>query len=97
MTLLDRYSFHDLSARSTRSLVNDRCWFFRFAIRYWCRARRIICRLISACSVFRRVKLVNLVVDVCDVHNKMDVIAKVVFEDATDDILSDIVAKNCGA
>jgi hypothetical protein len=43
------------------------------------------------------VKLVNLVVDVCDVHNKMDVIAKVVFEDATDDILSDIVAKNCGA
>lgn len=52
--------------------------------------------MISACSTFQRVKLVNLVVDVGDIHNKMDIIAKVVFEDATDDILSDIVAKNCG-
>lgn len=52
--------------------------------------------MISACSTFRRVKVVNLVVDVGDVHNKMDIIAKVIFEDTTEDILSDIVAKNCG-
>jgi len=52
--------------------------------------------VISACSAFRRVKLVNLVVDVGDVHNKMDIITKVIFEDTTEDILSYIVAKNCG-
>jgi hypothetical protein len=51
--------------------------------------------MISARSACRRVKLVDLVVDVGDVHNEMNVIAKVVLEDATEDILGDIVAKNC--
>ena len=38
-------------------------------------------------------KLVNLVVDVGYVHNEMNIIAKVIFKDATEDILGDIVAK----
>jgi len=50
--------------------------------------------MISASSAFQRVELVNLVVDIGDIHNKVDIIAKVIFEDATEDILSDIVAKN---
>lgn len=51
--------------------------------------------MISACSAFRRVKPVNLVVDVGDVHNEVHIVAKVIFENATEDILGDIVAKNC--
>lgn len=52
--------------------------------------------MINACSTFRRVKLVNLIVDVGDVHYEMDIVAKVIFEDATEDILGDIVAKDRG-
>ena len=49
--------------------------------------------MISTCSAFQRAKPVNLVVDVGDVHNEMNIVTKVVFEDATENILSNIVAK----
>jgi hypothetical protein len=53
----------------------------------------MICGMICGCSTFRRVKLANLVVDVGDVHNEVDIIAEVIFENATEDILGDIVAR----
>ena len=51
--------------------------------------------MISTSSAFQRAKPVNLVVDVGDVHNEMNIVTKVVFEDATENILSNIVAKKC--